>query len=515
MFPNQEEGYFTHTSWRVVTFTSIMCTQASPFVREHTEEAINQFDTHSPTLDISRRELYGEDVTRLAAALSGNQVLTELNLASNNLSYNLANGNSIQSMNGIIAIVNIITHVRTLTKLDVSGNQLFRFSQRCDTYALTNALKATSTLHELNLANNYLGRNLTDNVDDAKVLFADGLGTNPTLKSLDISDNEIGRMMPPSPLPEGWTFNGYLHPTWVERRYCYNRTHYGSTCPGAKPLGADILAKSLKHNRTLTRLYIRNNLLATREAGHALADALKANSTLKILDVSQNTWTCNSGWPKGDGRGFFEALAIGIAYNETLTCLNIGDNGLLNRQSGKALARALNANSVLKELNLSNNYNRYNDESADGYGFADELAKVLHRHRTLTCLNISNNNLGELILPPGWTEEVDEDGYGDECMTYTHIDGRHQEKNPGHPRGVTAIAAVIFKMCALNTLIIGGNHLVGTEAGATLGHAMSAHTALTKFDLSSDNDTSDAEFTMTVHLCALPKELILRIQSYV
>ena len=490
-----------------------MCAQASPFVREHTEEAINQFDTHSPTLDISRRELYGEDVTRLAAALSGNQVLTELNLASNNLSYNLANGNSIQSMNGMLAIANIITHVRTLTKLDVSGNQLFRFSQRSDTYALTNALKATSTLHELNLANNHLGRNLRDNVDDAKVLFADGLSTNPTLKSLDISDNEIGRMMPPSPLPEGWTFNDY--PTCVERRYCYNRTHYGSTCPGAKPLGADILAKSLKHNRTLTRLYIRNNLLATREAGHALADALKANSTLKILDVSQNTWTCNSGWPKGDGRGFFEVLAIGIAYNETLTCLNIGDNGLLNRHSGKALARALNANSVLKELNLSNNYNRYNDESADGYGFADELAKVLHRHRALTCLNISNNNLGELILPPGWTEEVDEDGYGDECMTYAHIDGRHQEKNPGHPRGVTAIAAVIFKMCALNTLIIGGNHLVGTEAGATLGHAMSAHTALTKFDLSSDNDTSDAEFTMTVHLCALPKELILRIQSYV
>jgi hypothetical protein len=199
-----------------------------------------------------------------------------------------------------------------------------------------------------------------------------------------------------------------------------------------------------------------------------------------------------------------------------LTCLNIGDNGLLNRHSGKALARALNANSVLKELNLSNNYNRYNDESTDGYGFADELEKGLLRHKALTCLNISNNNLGELILPPGWTEEVDEeDGYDDECVTYAHIDGRNQENHPGNAKGVTAIASLIFKMCSLKTLIIGGNHFVGTEAGATLGKAMSAHTALTKFELSSDNDTPDAEFTMTVHMCVLPKELISLIQSYV
>ena len=57
-----------------------------------------------------------------------------------------------------------------------------------------------------------------------------------------------------------------------------------------------------------------------------------------------------------------------------MTSLNIRNNGLLNRESGKALADALKENSVLKELDVSNNYDEYNSSSRDGSGFTHELA---------------------------------------------------------------------------------------------------------------------------------------------
>ena len=68
-----------------------------------------------------------------------------------------------------------------------------------------------------------------------------------------------------------------------------------------------------------------DNKMASKEAGKALAEALTANSTLKELDVSSNTWT-ERGRPKGDGPGFAQELAIGVAASRALTSLNISAN---------------------------------------------------------------------------------------------------------------------------------------------------------------------------------------------
>ena len=60
-------------------------------------------------------------------------------------------------------------------------------------------------------------------------------------------------------------------------------------------------------------------MLATKEAGKALAQALASNSTLKELDVSDN-------WEGGDGPGFAQELAIGIKDNGALTSLDLASN---------------------------------------------------------------------------------------------------------------------------------------------------------------------------------------------
>jgi hypothetical protein len=76
-----------------------------------------------------------------------------------------------------------------------------------------------------------------------------------------------------------------------------------------------------------------------------------------------------------------------------LSALFLKSNGLLNKDSGKALAGALIANSVLTELDISNNFDQLNKCSQDGAGFAQALVIGLI-DGTMTSLNLSSNDLG-------------------------------------------------------------------------------------------------------------------------
>ena len=82
-----------------------------------------------------------------------------------------------------------------------------------------------------------------------------------------------------------------------------------------------------------------NNRMASKEAGKALAEALTANSTLKELDVSSNTWI-EDHRPKGDGPGFAQELAVGVAASRALTLLNLASN-FLKAEGAKHVAAAL------------------------------------------------------------------------------------------------------------------------------------------------------------------------------
>jgi hypothetical protein len=72
---------------------------------------------------------------------------------------------------------------------------------------------------------------------------------------------------------------------------------------------------------------LKDNKLATKEAGKALAAALAGNSVLTELDVSSNNWYNHEG-DKGDGAGFAQELAAGIKDNGALLCLDMSSNNI-------------------------------------------------------------------------------------------------------------------------------------------------------------------------------------------
>jgi hypothetical protein len=75
-------------------------------------------------------------------------------------------------------------------------------------------------------------------------------------------------------------------------------------------------------------------------------------------------------------------------------------------------------------------------------------------------LNLASNNLGELVLPEGWTkgEKADYSAY-----EYTHTDGSKQDQHPGKPEGIIALANAIPDMGAMTSLNLASNCLCGLD----------------------------------------------------
>jgi hypothetical protein len=68
----------------------------------------------------------------------------------------------------------------------------------------------------------------------------------------------------------------------------------------------------------------------------------------------------------------------------------------------------------------------------------------------MTSLNLSSNELWQLVLPAGWTTKD-----GRDWTIYKHSDGREQKRHPGEREGIVAIANAIKDMGALTTLMFG------------------------------------------------------------
>jgi hypothetical protein len=75
----------------------------------------------------------------------------------------------------------------------------------------------------------------------------------------------------------------------------------------------------------------------------------------------------------------------------------------------------------------------------------------------LTSLNLAANNLGQLVLPEGWSGPMP---YDDEKY-YKDRDGKYHEQAPAgsKPEGIIALANVIPDMGALTKLDISSNYI--------------------------------------------------------
>lgn len=161
----------------------------------------------------------------------------------------------------------------------------------------------------------------------------------------------------------------------------YGNTHVTTLRLGNKigDAGAKALAQMLKHNATLEVLDLSDNASISAYGIKSLAKVLEANTTLTSLNLSGTNIK----------RQACEALGSMLKVNKTLTSLfingtiyhhKLGDNGV------KALEAGLKQNRSLTNLSIANN-------GITSVG-ADMLARILENNSTMTEFNVSGNCYG-------------------------------------------------------------------------------------------------------------------------
>jgi hypothetical protein len=168
-------------------------------------------------------------------------------------------------------------------------------------------------------------------------------------------------------------------------------------------------------------------------------------------------------------------------------------NNIHGAEAGKAFADMLAQNTVLKELDLSNQQGagsklQWGGKALDA-AFAKEFAVGISNNRALTSLDVSGNSIGTIV---GWTHcPKNSPEY-----RYRHSsDGRGQEQLPdgdelGRPEGAIALANAIKNTRALTKLDISSCNL-RTQGTKLLAEALKGNQLITELNIASNQMTWD------------------------
>ena len=150
-------------------------------------------------------------------------------------------------------------------------------------------------------------------------------------------------------------------------------------------------------------------------------------------------------------------------------------NKMLTKAAGKALGDMLKANSVLKELDVSSNYDYYAD-STDGAGFASGIADGVSTNGALVKFDVSKNNLGK-----EGTKALAEALNGNQIMAELNLAENSMGKN-----GAMDIAKTIPTMGALVKFDISNNN-VYAAGGKALAAALNGNQVMTELNLAGNS----------------------------
>jgi Leucine-rich repeat (LRR) protein len=244
--------------------------------------------------------------------------------------------------------------------------------------------------------------------------------------------------------------------------------------------------KATKHLNTRT-----NKLTAIRKLSNELAeeqldildlrDCSKVTDMQNLAQLSQVSVLCLSGCSQLTGvqivdcvlltMGGLEDLDISrcsldasdcidlahAAKGSNLLKLDLSDNNMASEDGGRALGLMLKGNTMLEELRVQGNLPTHPRsgkllEGADGPGFAWGIAEGLSENDELVCLDISNNNIGQLVPPEGWISQRD---------GYVHEDGRRHNWAPrgSKPAGLVALCDAFKNNTTLTELHLSGNSI--------------------------------------------------------
>jgi Ran GTPase-activating protein (RanGAP) involved in mRNA processing and transport len=302
-------------------------------------------------IDVSHDFLLGEGITLLAEGVTVHPTLTTLVLADTQM----LDEHSGEVLSAMLVANSVLTH---LDLSDNTNNQTTKASACSFLQALCVGLHANRTISTLRLAGNSLG------TKKAGKLIAGVLTDNDTLTSLDVSGN-------------------------------YN-DKAGST-NGPSMIQECLLG--VESNPTLLTLSIARNGAATKKTGVAINKMLRMNTTLTALDLSEN-WT----WGRAeDGLSLCQEVCDGLASNKTVVQLNISGNYIggywdeLDRDTDAPpddpLIAMMDKGGGPAKQKLRQDHSKAVMATAVKNEGAFYLAEVLKASRSLTKVNVSNNNL--------------------------------------------------------------------------------------------------------------------------
>ena len=132
-------------------------------------------------LSVSSNNLGVDGGKVLAEGLRGNNVITELSIAANNLTYNG------QDMSGIITLADVIKDMRAMTKFDISSNDLCAEG----TKLLAAALKGNQIMTELNISSNSMTYGSAWGDMSGVIALADVISGMGAMTSLNLALNRL------------------------------------------------------------------------------------------------------------------------------------------------------------------------------------------------------------------------------------------------------------------------------------------------------------------------------------
>ena len=325
------------------------CERAAMLIASHLQQSlpISELLIHDTYLDQE-----GNCLLHLAEALQINSSLTKLQLSNVKLRHTAQNG---------LALNKMFRMNRTLTHLDLSGNQTFLTS---GAHCIFQGLQHNYTLVHLDL-------NSTGMVarEDTVQPLAKMLEVNMTLTHLNLSHNKLF-----SGLEAHYIFQGLQHNSTL--------VHLDLSSTGIVAMKDTVqsLTKMLEVNMTLTYLNLSHNKLFSDLEAHCIFQGLQHNTALVSLDLSDTRIAATE--------DTVQTLTKMLEANKTLTHLELSYNRLFSDSKAQYIFQGLQHNTTLVHLNL-----RCTEVTNQE---ALHIARVLESNScSLQTLNISHNVIGD------------------------------------------------------------------------------------------------------------------------
>ncbi|KAL0229191.1 hypothetical protein GEMRC1_013811 [Eukaryota sp. GEM-RC1] len=258
-------------------------------------------------------------------------------------------------------------------------------------------------------------------------------------------------------------------------------TYINLTQNSIGPERTRVLVEVLKVNSTITHVDLGDNSIGP-EGARALADVLKVNSTIVEIYLKSN-----SIGPEGA-----RALADSLKVNSTITYINLTQNSI-GPEGARVLADALKVNSTITHVDLGDNY--------IGPEGARALADALKVNSTIVDIYLTQNSIGpegaralagalkvnfsvtSVDLSYNHIEIEGVRALADSLKVNSTITYISLTQNSIGPEGARALADALKANSTITDIYLGDN-IIDTEGARALADALKVNSTITYINLS-------------------------------